>query len=289
MKCSICKTDNVGILYKKEDLTLIKCLACGVVQFDNISEVFDVKTYDYYKDRISLTQEELYNPITTKRYIDWLTRLEHYRKNNALLEVGCGQGQFLSAARKMNWQIKGTEIAPHAVEVCKKFNMDVICRDFLQLDLKYNHYDIVAMFEVLEHLTQPKEYIFKANHVLRKGGILILTTPNFNNLTRLLLQRKWYWIHKEHLFYFTPKTLKKLIRDAHFKILEFKIKDITLPDLYNFFINKDPDKIYNYNQNIRKAVEQNKGLSFFKEAANIFLNITKLGESMQCICQKIEA
>lgn len=288
MKCSICKERTFKHLLKKDNLILVKCLNCGLVQIGNIVEISDIKNYDYYKNKITLTQKELYNPITTKRYINLLSKLEYYRKNNTLLDIGCGEGQFLSVAKEKKWQIEGIEIAPHAVAICKKFDDidNIYCGNFLGLDLKHDYYDVITMFEVLEHLTQPKDFLLKSHSILRKGGVLYLTTPNFNCINRLLLQKKWRCIHKEHLFYFTHNLLKRIIKEANFKILEFETKHIDLPELFNVFRREPSNKFYSSNNCLRENIERSRILSISKEITNKFLNIIKLGESIQCLCQK---
>lgn len=286
MYCSICKNNIFFSLVKKRDLTLVKCSGCGLVRVDNLSTTFDIRHYDYYKNRKKLSGEELYNPVTTKRYIDLLSRLECYRKNNTLFDIGCGEGHFLSVAKKMGWEANGIEKAPYAVEICNKFNINVVCADLLKIDLQNDYYDAVMMFEVLEHLTQPQEYLLKVNDILRKGGILIITTPNFNCITRFLLQERWSLIHKEHLFYFTPKTLELFLTKCNFRLIELRVKHITLPELYRLFKDKT-NSVYHCNQVIRKALERNKFLSCLKYYVNKILNLTRLGESIECICQKI--
>ena len=289
--CPVCKKMDYKFFFKKENLRLIKCMHCGLIRFDNIPQVFDIKNYYYYKNKVTKKQQDLYNPITTKRYNNLLIKLQSFRKNNAVFDIGCGAGQFLSVAKKMNWQAKGVEISPYAVKVCKDFNLDVSCQDFLQAKIQHNYYDIVTMFEVLEHLTQPREYLLKANKILRKGGVIIITTPNFNCLTRILLRERWRLIHKEHLFYFTPASFKKLIHDTNFKVLELITKDITLPELDKLISSKKSDQtidtVVSKQQSLRKVIEERKTLLFLKNLTNILLNMTKLGESIHCICQKV--
>lgn len=287
MYCPVCENVFFSTLFTKNDFALIKCSTCGLVKVDNILEIFDVKNYDYYKNKTILSRQELYNPINRKRYISLLMRLEQYRKNNTLLDIGCGEGQFLSAAEELNWQAKGIELAPYAVEICQKFDIQAVCGNFLQTDFRNDYYDIITMLDVLEHLTQPREFLIKAYNLLRKGGALLFTTPNFNCLNRLLLQRNWRWIHKEHLFYFTPYTIKKLIKNINFKILEFKTKNIDLPELLSFFTRKSQDESRKSNQELRMKVERSISLLFLKEVVNGLLNIAQSGESIQCLCQKI--
>ncbi|MBL7132257.1 MAG: class I SAM-dependent methyltransferase [Candidatus Omnitrophica bacterium] len=289
MPCLVCEKENFSLLLKKGDLTLVKCSNCGLVQVDNPLATFDIEYYNYYhnyyQDIADLREEEIYNPIDAKRHIDLLNRLECYRKNNALLDIGCGIGHLLYVAKKMNWQAKGIDRAPYAVDICKKFNINAECSDLLNLDLEDGYYDAITMFEVLEHLTHPKEYLLKVYDVLRKGGIFIMTTPNFNCLTRVLLQKRWSCIDEEHLFYFNPKTISLLLKKCNFRIIDFRVKNITLPELYRLF--KDKVNVFRPHQIIRKVVEENKFLFYLKDYTNKILNLTGLGESIECFCQKI--
>lgn len=286
MTCLICDKKSLKPLFKKKDLRLLRCADCGLVQVDNLKAIFDIKHYDYYKDRLTLEEDKLYNHITTKRYINLLHKLEHYRENNTLLDIGCGEGHFLSLAKRIGWEAMGLELAPYAVDICKKFNLNVKDADLLKVDLKNDYYDAVVMFEVLEHLIKPREYLLKINDILRRKGVLVITTPNFYCIARLLLGTRWSLINKEHLFYFTPKSLKLFLRECSFEIIEIKTKHITLPELYKLFRNKT-EGIYRRNQEIRRLVETNKFLNFLKYSLNKILNLTGTGESIECICQKI--
>jgi len=288
MNCYICNKDNCAGVFKKNELQLIKCLSCGVVQVCEPPRVFDLKLYDYYKGKANLSREELYNPITRKRFIDLLARFECYRKNNTLLDIGCGEGQFLAAAKERGWQVEGVEIAPDAVQICRRFNLpEVICGNFLELGLKKDHFDIITMFEVLEHLTKPNEFLLKAHKSLRVGGALWITTPNFNSLNRLILQNRWRWVHQEHLFYFTVSSLRRVLRAAGFEIIELKTRHIDLPEILSTLKKQSQETICSTNKKLREDIEKNVFLSFLKATANMFLSMAGVGESIQCLCRKV--
>lgn len=136
MACSICRNRSLVRLTGKSNPMLVRCRDCGLVQVENLEKEFNLKNYDYYKDRLNSSQEELYDPLTSERYSQILQRQEKYRKNNVLLDIGCGEGQFLSVAKKLSWQAKGVELAPYAAQICQKFGLDILCCDFLELDLK---------------------------------------------------------------------------------------------------------------------------------------------------------
>lgn len=286
MSCPICEAQDYRPIIKKDELTLVRCRHCNLVFVDNLLNTFDLKNYDYYKERLGLKKEAIYNPITQKRFLRLLKRLEPYRKNNEILEIGCGEGHFLSVAKSKGWQAMGVEKSPYAVKICEQFGINALCQDFLQMDLKNGYYDAIVALEVLEHLTMPREYIKKANLILRKGGVFILTTPNFNSITRYFLDKRWRLINKEHLIYFTPGTLKSALKNFNFKILSFKAKHITVPELLGSFKGGQSD-IYQKNQAIRSAIESNVFLSFSKNVLNELLSLTGLGESIECICQKL--
>jgi len=286
MICPVCESKDPRLVLEKESLVLARCAVCGVVFLNDLQNIFDSSRYDYYKDRVNQAQNEIYNPITTKRYAALLKRLEDFRKSSMLLDVGCGEGQFLNTAKSLGWLAKGLDLSPYAVEICKKFGADASCIDFLGPGLESKDYDIVTMFEVLEHLTRPKEYLLKTNAILRKGGVLVITTPNFDSITRMLLSNKWSVINAEHLFYFTSASIKRLITGCGFRIIDFKVKNITLPE-YSKLFSRNSGEAYKENQQLRELAESNRFLSFLKTGINHALNITRLGETIECICQKI--
>lgn len=285
-KCPVCAEEEYRLLLERDNLKLVSCNGCNLAYINSLNSSFDAAEYDYYRNRIEVPKEELYDPITEKRYEDLFRKIESYRKSNEILDVGCGEGHFLWVAERMNWRCMGIDQAPYAVEICKRLGLNVIQADLLKLDLKKDYYDIIAMFEVIEHLAQPKECLLKTKELLRKGGICILTTPNFNCLTRRLLKEKSSLISKQHLTYFTPKTIASLLRKCGFRIIELRTSNITLPELRKIFRKNIKDRGYACNQKIRKFIEVNPPLSLLKDITNYFLNLTRLGEQIFCICQK---
>ena len=270
---------------KKKDLLLVKCSSCGLVFVLGAPKDFSAQDYNYYSGRRKLPVEKIYNPITGKRYDALLDKLKVFRKTNSILDIGCGEGHFISVAGKRGWNALGLEMSPQAVEVCDKLGLKVKKAELLNLQIQEGQFDAVFMFEVLEHLTQPKEYLMKIRGALRDGGALFITTPNFNSITRQLLMERWGLISREHLFYFTRKSLLNLLNECDFKILEFGIKNICLPELRRVF-KKDIKRTFTSNQDLRKAIEKNKYLYFVKELVNRILNFTGTGETMELLCQK---
>jgi len=265
---------------------LIRCIRCKAVMLENPQETFNVSNYDYYKERLGFSKDQLYSALTGKRYTALLLGLNKYRTYNRLLDIGCGEGQFLLKAGELKWKAAGTEIAPYAVMIARRMGLEVAETDFLDLQVEKGSLDIVTMFEVLEHLTRPLEYLNKVNQSLRIGGALIITTPNFDSLTRRVLNERWRAINSEHLFYFTPSSLKRMLETCGFRQVAVRVKNISLPELFTLF-NKDTQKMRERTQDLRCALEQNAVLGACKSMLNLLLNMTGSGETIDCIFEKV--
>lgn len=286
MACPACGAVEFHPVFEKAGLRLVKCGSCTLVQVDDPQGNFNIANYDYYRSRLNRGMEASYNPITTKRYKDLLAKMQVYRKNNQLLDIGCGEGHFLWVAKQMGWQAKGVEIAAWAVEVCKKFSVNAERVDLLKADLLPETFDLVAMHEVLEHLVSPTDYLRKVHVLLRKGGVLFITTPNFNCVSRRILRKNWSLVHCEHLFYYTSFSLKKLLVEAGFRVISLKSKNINIPELLSFSQKRKTLHMHEYNRWIRESAERNFSLSSLRVFANGLLNLAGLGETLECLCQK---
>ena len=95
-------------------------------------------------------------------------------KPDSLLEIGCGKGIFLDKVRHLVDNLEGIDINTEALAVCKKKGLNV----FLPSENNSKSYDMIVLFEVLEHLEQPAEIISNLVKMLNNGGILIFAVPN---------------------------------------------------------------------------------------------------------------
>jgi hypothetical protein len=96
---------------------------------------------------------------------------------------------------------------------------------------------------------------------------------------------KWRVINREHLFYFTPKTLRNLVREMGFKVKVCEVRNIEPHEILKFFRPCLPENRAR-DQELRSAVEQSVFLRCMKDLANALLNMTRLGESIFLIAEK---
>jgi SAM-dependent methyltransferase len=158
------------------------------------------------------------------RYSEILALIEaHLHARGRLLEIGCGAGLFLAAAGRAGWQASGIEVSPVAVAFCRDtLGVEVVECDAEQMPATTAPFDVVVMFDVIEHLFEPMAVLGAVRSILRPGGMLVITTPNFNALSRLVLGRQWAILSPlEHLFYFSEPTLRRALTRHGFADIRF--------------------------------------------------------------------
>lgn len=287
--CRLCKSSKIKAIFKKEDIFIFKCLDCKVIFLGNELDDFSIKElYKYY-----CSSQKSYNlsPITKLRYEKLLDTFEKYRKNNNIMDVGCGAGHFLLSASNRHWNSEGTEISDEAIKVASEKKQSVFKGDISFLKLKGNNYDVVTLFEVLEHAPDPEGIIRKIEFILRPGGLCYITTPNFNGIARYLLKAKWGMFHREHFFYFKPKDLVRILLKYNFKVKGIKTENIFLAEIMKLLKKqKVPiDKkhvIFQRQEYVRKLAEEKPFFSALKKFINFFLNALKIGDTIYIFAEK---
>jgi len=134
-------------------------------------------------------------------------------RRRRLLDIGCGTGVFLDEARRAGWEVSGVEVSAYAAAHAAGAGLSVRCASIEAVDLPAGFYDCVTMWDVLEHLRDPKRVLNVATGALREGGVLALSTGDISSLCARLCGPHWHLFNlPEHLFFFTPHSLVRLLR-----------------------------------------------------------------------------
>jgi SAM-dependent methyltransferase len=121
-----------------------------------------------------------------------------------LLDFGAGIGTFVQSALAQGWQAKGVERNASAIIRAKKENGVELYRE-----IPDGNYDVITLWDVVEHLHNPREMFMYLKNFLRPEGYLIMETVNWENWLRLALGDKWNLYLFDHHFYFSPPSLKE--------------------------------------------------------------------------------
>ncbi len=273
-----------------EGYYLCRCLLCNFVFIQRKPTEKEIK--DHYR-AYSYASPTYISPITIKRYHQLLNKFEKYRQHNRILDVGCGLGFFLEIAKQRGWQVYGTEYSEKAVEVCKNKGLNVHEGVLNPNNYRRVEFDIITSFEVIEHINNPTEEITNIAKLLRTGGLLYCTTPNFNAILRYMFKAEYHIIsYPEHLCYYTPRTLNNLIEKSGFKKKKILTTGISFQQLISKV--KKPTKttpsiaIHVADQKLRSAIERKIHLKLMKNIANNILNLMGIGMAMKSYFEKVK-
>lgn len=266
-----------------------KLLRCRTCRFVYMQETPSPEELNAHYKHYSYNREQYISPITEKRFDELLDGFEKYRKNNRLLDLGCGAGFFAARALKKGWDVHGTEYSEKAVELCLSKGIKMQKAPIEQNDFHPLEFDVVTSFEVVEHLSYPLQEVRLAESLLRPGGLLYLTTPNYNALARYYLKGKYNVIqYPEHLSYFTPGSLKKMMTLSGLRKRSIRTSGISLTRFKTSTGKKKEAVIAkdNSDEKLRRSIEKKWHLQMVKKILNYSLNISGTGATIKAYYQK---
>jgi 2-polyprenyl-3-methyl-5-hydroxy-6-metoxy-1,4-benzoquinol methylase len=277
--CLICNSKQITPLIGYEKHYLVKCNSCGFVFSQAIPSSEELeKHYEGYG------RNDYLSPITIKRYHELLDKMEPYRKTNRLIDVGCGIGYFLEVAKERGWEVYGTEFTDEAVEICRNKGITMHKGPLDSGNYEGLDFDVVTSFEVIEHINNPIEELNHFYELLRKEGLVYVTTPNFNSLLRYRLKEKYNVIaYPEHLSYYTPKTLKKVFISTGFKTQKIQTTGVSISRLKSSKgkSTEAPISEHSTDEHLRNQAESKWYMKLAKTMVNSILTLTGKGDSLK--------
>jgi len=168
-----------------------------------------------------LSKQDEY-PASRRNHLQALETISHYlAPPGKLLDFGCGGGFFLGTARELGWEVYGLEPLPaHAVYARAKFHAQVKT-DVLRADTyPAAFFDVIAAFQVFEHLPTPRADLEKLVSFLKPGGLMVIEVPNIDNWSVRLLGVRHRHFVQDHLYFFSAATLSALFRLAGLDVLQ---------------------------------------------------------------------
>ena len=244
MECYGCGKNSVQKKYKKQGHIFFQCKNCGLLFTDFNQEMANYDFYDKeYTSKRTLcdtgSPDSSIENFRRKSAQRLLSQIKEYAlsKSNLplkLLDIGCGEGYFLEVARDNNFEIYGTEISPHAAELAsKRLGKPVFLGPLINADFQEGYFDIVCLIDVIEHFNNPCQQIRRIHRILKKGGLLCIHTPNLNSLYSKVMGQRWFQIKpREHLFYFSDRSLPILLNRFKFNVRTLKATGIYVTPRY---------------------------------------------------------
>ncbi len=245
VKCPVCEVDDTSFAFEKDGFTYVKCLKCGMLyinpQLDEakiISHYRSLPSQDYWVDVLQTPRQLEYD---TKKFRGALKELSLFAPTGRILDIGCSLGIFLDLARKAGWDTCGIELNKKARRVAReKFGLDILDKPIQDLDLEDESFDVITLWEVLEHLTQPHEILRESVRLLKPGGMIVILVPNCDSLAVRIMQDKAATFGWGHLWYFTPDSLRTMLEKYNLEIFKVSTELGEMDTLMNYLQFDDP-------------------------------------------------
>jgi SAM-dependent methyltransferase len=159
-----------------------------------------------------------------------LAHLERYKRKGLIVEIGPGKGWFLVAAQEAGWKTVGVEVnARAAAYLAESLRGAIIRADVVEAELPVEAADVVRMWDVIEHLPNPKAALQKLHRSLRRGGIIELSTTNFSSLSRMINGPEWVYLNgADHIHLFDPLSIKKMLHSVGFSDVQVRTRSFNL-------------------------------------------------------------
>jgi 2-polyprenyl-3-methyl-5-hydroxy-6-metoxy-1,4-benzoquinol methylase len=141
-----------------------------------------------------------------------------------LLDVGCGNGGFLATMQELGWEVAGVEPDGQATKVAREqFGLSVHEGSLEEAGFPDDAFDAVTMSHVVEHLPDPISTLTECRRILKKGGRLVMTTPNIKSLGHQLYREAWRGLEvPRHLFLFSPAALRQSVERSGLQVFELR-------------------------------------------------------------------
>jgi 2-polyprenyl-3-methyl-5-hydroxy-6-metoxy-1,4-benzoquinol methylase len=231
--CQVCGSENSTTKFEEPPYRVLRCSDCGLVYVtprwtdETIHKVYDE---DYWQSESPKTKgyanyaEEARLYLKTFRRRARLVR-RYLPQSGRILDVGCAAGFFLRVMREAGHDVYGIELSePIAREAIRTLGDGHIHLGTIHdvpagtPGIERGSFDLVTMWDVVEHIPDPQALLREARTYLKPGGHLLLETQNVDSRFASLLGPRWHhYKHEEHIYHFNPKTVRMLLDQAGFE------------------------------------------------------------------------
>jgi len=224
MNCGLCGSAKNVIFLMTESYRLIKCEECGLIYTDSFGKSQSYAEKDYF--------------VLKNQYVDrWdefcvifdslLDKIVKFKRTGRLLDVGAGVGTLLFVAARRGFVVQGVEVSEWASAFAREEKgLDVLTGTLEDARLETETFDVVVINHVLEHVVNPRTLLVEVHRILKNDGLLVIGVPNIGSIMACLRGSKWKSLRpEEHIWQFSPVTIKWLAKETGFTELYFESRE----------------------------------------------------------------
>ncbi len=242
-KCRLCHSTNNDFLFysfnthgrhlvsKKQKFSIYRCRSCDCIFLASIKTDTNYfkKSYDknYYVDSQKPKAIDKIWSIIAKLLVNtkisFLEKLVKHRSKIKILDIGCGNGDFLSKLPDKTFSKSGVEINRDGIDRCRRKGIRVYEKSLEKIDFGSTKFDLITMWHVFEHLDKPIANLKKIRQILSKNGILVIQVPNSRSLGFTIGKQNWFHLDSpRHLLIPSKESMEKVLQKTGFRLTKIK-------------------------------------------------------------------
>lgn len=199
--------------------TIVQCRQCGLVYTNPRLDLHNMlDSYEAVEDALYLEERDG-RVLTFEHHLRPLERLTGKPNGRLLLDVGCYIGVFVEIAAKHGWDAWGVDPSRWAVEQARARGLQVVQGTLETGSLPVSDFDMVTLWDVIEHVPNPRATLEHAWRLLKPGGLVVVHTIDIDSLFARSMGARWPWLMEMHITYFSRRTLRAMLQRCGFEVI----------------------------------------------------------------------
>lgn len=281
--CPLCGSQEFSSVFD----AIKRCKACRLCFVNPLGPYRgENETEDYFlNDYLPLHLANRENSLAERRsYLSAIRRRFDVAARPRLLDVGCALGFMLQEAKAAGWDATGVETSEFAAKYATEHaGCPVHTGTVENAALHSDSFDVVTLMDVIEHVAEPRTLLCEIYRILRPGGVVFIVTPNFGSLFVKLYGLRAYGVWPDqHVVYFQPSTMARMLRDVGFKRTITGSKDFYSENLRRLLRRGGGPE----SRNIKAAFSPQRSLGKMRILINHLLMFVPAGDKLIAFAQK---
>ncbi len=289
VSCNLCGLDNARVLFSKKDkfgvtedgFNVVECQGCGLLYINPRPSQEEIRKFypETYSWKETLEAESFLTKCVRRlekayRYHllrDEVSKVVKFtrRGSGKVLDIGCGTGDRLDVFRNKGFETYGVETSDSGNYAQGHLKLNVLKGDLFSANFPDGFFDIVTLYNVLEHTHHPTRVCDEIHRILKDDGFLVIQVPNKDSLQCKIFKKRWAAFDvPRDLYYFGIETLQSFLRKSVFRITKVdQFMNWWHPPtmVISLFPNLDPQKAW--------GEERRGGNPFFQRLAWVFCTL----------------
>lgn len=228
MICCLCGNSGGDVFLTGPGWRVVRC-TCGMIRTDSLDgQGISYDDNDYFVLRNRYVQQwDMFSRI----FEHLMARISRFKTSGDLLDVGAGVGTLVAAASRKGFAAQGVEVSEWASAFAREeMGLDVKTGALEECRFPDSRFDVVTINHVLEHIEDPTMTLAEIRRIMKPNALLVIGVPNIGSIMARIKGARWASLRpEEHIWHFTPATLKQLVSQAGFREVAFESKENHVP------------------------------------------------------------